>query len=166
MDAEHPPAFRIADLLAHAQHVPFVAALVYREFWAGVPDGLSQDYLARAFAGQAEPGRVLKSCVALDGDTPLGCVHLIDQDDSSLPDLHPWLAAMVVVPEWRGRGVGSALVRALLNDARAMGFQRVWLGTDGPGFYEKLGARRHLQRSESFWTMVFELGPDAPLADA
>lgn len=66
---------------------------------------------------------------------------------------------MVVVPGRRGQGIGSALVRVLLCDARAMGFQRVWLGTDGPGFYERLGARRHLQRSTDFWTMVFELGP-------
>jgi hypothetical protein len=33
------------------------------------------------------------------------------------------------------------------------------LGTDGPRFYERLGARRHLQRSTEGWTMWFELGP-------
>lgn len=141
--------------------MPFVAGLVYREFWASVSGGLTEEYLARAFAGQAEPGRVLKSWVALEAEEPLGCVHLIDHDDDSLPDLYPWLAAMVVVPARRGQGIGSALVRALLADARAMGFQRVWFGTDGPGFYERLGARRHLQRSTEFWTMCFELGPTA-----
>jgi len=141
--------------------VPFIAGLVYREFWADVQGGLSEAYLTRAFGGQAEPGRVLKSWVALEGDEPLGCVHLIDKDDDTLIELHPWLAAMVVVPQRRGQGVGSALVRALLADARAMGFQRVWFGTDGPGFYERLGARRHLQRSAEFWTMCFELGPPA-----
>ena len=154
-----PPSIRIEPLRAHPQHVPFVARLVYREFWAGVPDGLSEDYLRRAFRGEAEPGRVLKSWVALEEDEPLGCVHLIDHDDESLPDLHPWLAAMVVVPGRRGQGIGSALVGALLHDARAMGFRRVWCGTDGPGFYERLGAQRHLQRSAEFWTMVFPLDP-------
>jgi predicted N-acetyltransferase YhbS len=138
--------------------VPFVAHLVFEEFWAAVPDGLSEAYLAEAFGGRAEPGRVLTSLVALEGDTPLGCVHLIDNDDSSLPDLHPWLAAMVVVRERRGQGIGSALVRAMLDEARALGFRQLWFGTDGPGFYERLGARRHLQRSAEFWTMTFELG--------
>jgi len=156
-----PSTVRIEPLLAHPRHVPFIAGLVYREFWANVADGLSEAYLTRAFGGQAEPGRVLKSWVALEGDEPLGCVHLIDKDDDTLIELHPWLAAMVVVPQRRGQGVGSALVRALLADARAMGFQRVWFGTDGPGFYERLGARRHLQRSTEFWTMCFELGPPA-----
>jgi predicted N-acetyltransferase YhbS len=159
MNKSLPPTVRIQALLDHAQHVPFVAALVHREFWAQVPGGLTEAYLTRAFSGQAEPGRVLKSWLALEGEEPLGCVHLIDQDDGTLPDLHPWLAAMVVVPGRRGQGIGSALVRALLQEAQAMGFPRVWLGTDGPGFYERLGARRHLQRSANFWTMVFELNP-------
>jgi GNAT superfamily N-acetyltransferase len=157
---------RIEPLLAHAQHVPFVADLVYREFWADVPDGLTREYLTQAFGGQAEPGRVLKSWLALEADEPLGCVHLIDHDDDTLPELSPWLAAMVVVPTRRGQGIGSALVRALLGEARAMGFTRIWLGTDGPGFYERLGAQRHLQRSANFWTMVFELDPAVPPARA
>jgi GNAT superfamily N-acetyltransferase len=152
---------RIVPLLLHPQHVPFVAGLVWHEFWADVPDGLSEAYLAQAFGGKAEPGRVLKSWLAVQGDEPLGCVHLIDNDDDSLPDLHPWLAAMVVVPQRRGQGIGTALVRALLDDARGMGFERVWFGTDGPGFYERLGAKRHLQRSADFWTMVFELSQRA-----
>lgn len=159
VSAAVPSAVRIEPLLACAQHVPFVARLVYDEFWAGVPDGLTQDYLARAFAGQAEPGRVLRSWLALEGDEPLGCVHLIDHDDETLPALSPWLAAMVVVPQRRGQGIGSALVRTLLDDARAMGIRRLWLGTDGPGFYERLGARRYLQRSAEFWTLVFDLDP-------
>jgi predicted N-acetyltransferase YhbS len=159
VDNPAPPPVSIEPLLAHRQHVPFVAGLVYREFWAGVAGGLTEAYLACAFGGHAEPGRVLKSWLALEEGKPLGCVHLIDHDDDTLPELYPWLAAMVVVPERRGQGIGSALARALLGDACAMGFQRVWLGTEGPRFYERLGARRHLQRSTEGWTMWFELGP-------
>ena len=155
------PALRIEALLDHPQHVPFVAGLVYREFWVDVPGGLTEEYLTLAFGGHAEPGRVLKSWLALEGDEPLGCVHLIDHDDDTLPELTPWLAAMVVLPGRRGQGIGSALVRALLREARAMGIRRVWFGTDGPGFYERLGAWRHMQRGTGFWTMAFDLDPPA-----
>lgn len=157
MAATMPERLRIVPLRQHPQHVPFVARLVHDEFWAGVPGGLTEDDLARALAGRAAPGRVIASLLALDGDEPLGCVHLIDNDDASLPDLHPWLAAMVVVPARRGHGIGSALVRTLLAEARALGFEHVWLGTDGPGFYERLGAVRHRQRSAVFWTLRFDL---------
>jgi len=103
------------------------------------------------------PARVLLSLIALDGGTPLGCVHLIDNDDHSLPELYPWLAAMVVVPERRGQGIGSMLVKALAEQAGGLGFEQIWLGTDGPGFYERLGARKHLQRGPAFWIMRLPL---------
>lgn len=147
---------RIEPLPRHPQHLSAVARLVYDEFWAGRPDGLSEAYLCAAFGGEL-PGRVLASLVALEGDTLLGCVHLIDNDDESLPALHPWLAALVVVPGRRGQGIGSALVRALMNEARAMGFERLWFGTDGPGFYERLGAVKHLHKGGDFWIMSLPL---------
>ena len=147
----------IEPLARHPGHVAFVANLVYREFWAEVQGGMSEADLADAFGGRAAPVRVLSSLVALDGETPLGCVHLIDNDDDSLPELHPWLAAMVVVPERRGQGIGSMLVKALAREAKEMGFERLWFGTDGPGFYERLGAVKHLQRGRDFWIMTLRL---------
>ncbi|MFT3954205.1 MAG: GNAT family N-acetyltransferase [Piscinibacter sp.] len=145
-------------LSCHPRHLDFVAQLVWREFWADVPGGMSEAELADAFAGRAAPGRVLASLIALDGDEPLGCVHLIDNDDESLPELYPWLAAMVVVPGRRGQGIGSLLVKALAREAKVMGFERLWFGTDGPGFYERLGAVKHLQKGNDFWIMTLPLG--------
>lgn len=147
---------RIETLDRHPHLVPAVAHLVWREFWADRASGLTEAYLAQAFGGQAEPGRVLKSLIALDAardDALLGCVHLIDNDDDSLPELYPWLAAMVVVPERRGQGIGSQLVRALAREALVMGFADVWFGTDGPGFYERLGATQFACLGRDFRVM-------------
>jgi predicted N-acetyltransferase YhbS len=144
-------------LARHPQHVGFVAALVWREFWVGVQDGLTEAELADAFGGRARPGRVLASLVALEDDAPLGCVHLIDNDDETLPELYPWLAAMVVVPQRRGQGIGSMLVKAMAREAAGLGFEQLWFGTDGPGFYERLGAVKHLQRRADFWIMTLPL---------
>jgi predicted N-acetyltransferase YhbS len=147
----------VETLALHPQHIDFVAGLVWREFWADEKDGMTQAELADAFGGRAAPGRVLVSLVALEGDTPLGCVHLIDNDDTSLPELYPWLAAMVVVHGRRGQGIGSMLVQAMAGEARALGFERLWFGTDGPGFYERLGAVKHLQKGQDFWIMTLPL---------
>lgn len=147
----------VEPLSRHPRHVDFVAALVWREFWADVDDGMTEAELAEAFGGRAAPGRVLASLVALENDTPLGCVHLIDNDDPSLTELYPWMAAMVVVPGRRGQGIGSMLVRALMREASAMGFEQLWFGTDGPGFYERLGAVKHLDKGRDFWIMRLPL---------
>lgn len=152
------PSLVVHDLWRHPQHLDFVAGLVYREFWADVKDGMTEAELADAFGGRAAPGRVLASLIALEGEVPLGCVHLIDNDDPSLPELYPWMAAMVVVPERRGQGIGSMLVRALMREAKAMGFEQLWFGTDGPGFYERLGAVKHLAKGRDFWIMRLPLG--------
>jgi predicted N-acetyltransferase YhbS len=84
-------------------------------------------------------------------------VNLIDNDDRKRTHLHPWLAAMVVVEGFRGMGIGSRLVQALLAEARRLGFPCVYFGTDGPGFYTRLGAVLHEQVTPEFCIMRFPL---------
>ena len=47
---------------------------------------------------------------------------------------------VMVAPDWRGRGLGEALMRQLLDHPAVRGARRVWLGTrDAQAFYAKLG---------------------------
>ena len=52
---------------------------------------------------------------------------------------------VAVLPEARGTGLGAALMRAAMDELRAMGFARAVLGaqTDALGFYERLGFAAH-----------------------
>lgn len=153
-----PRAAVIVDhLFRHPQHLGFVAGLVYREFWVGVPGGYSEADLRFHLGSATDPATVPLSLVALDGGTPVGTINLIANDDASLPELHPWLAALVVVADRRGEGIGSRLVHALAVEAAGLGFAQLWFGTDGPGFYERLGAVKHLQRGAAFWIMKLPL---------
>ena len=143
---------------------PAVASLIHAEFWSDVP-GTSPDTLAARLA-EAHRADVLPLCrVALDAGAPgsvpvgvpVGVVNLIDYDDPNPRVGRPWLAGLVVVPAWRGRGLGTRLVRAALDDARRLGETEVVLGTDGPGFYERQGATVHQQLRPDFWLMRFDL---------
>lgn len=81
-----------------------------------------------------------------DGLDP-DCVHVLAEDDSGavigtgrlLPDGH--VGRMAVSAPWRGRGVGRALLAALLACARARGLAAVELHaqTTALGFYERAG---------------------------
>jgi predicted N-acetyltransferase YhbS len=154
MNAAAAPA--IVHLCEVPQALPALAALIHAEFWGDVP-GTSPDTMAARLA-QAARADALPLCrVAMAGNTPVGVANLIDYDDPNPRVGRPWLAGLVVVPAWRGRGLGSALVRAVLADARRLGEAEVFLGTDGPGFYQRLGARTHQSLRPDFWLMRFDL---------
>ena len=140
-----------------------VATLIHEEFWLTVP-GASEDGMFERLGQAAHPGRVPLCLVALHEGQLAGVVNLVDNDDDDHPEWRPWLAGMVVAEPFRGRGVGSALVRGLLAQAWALGFERVYFGTDGPGFYTRLGAVHHLQPRPGFWFMRFERSSTAEVA--
>jgi predicted GNAT family N-acyltransferase len=79
----------------------------------------------------------------LDGD----CWHVLARDDAGLPigcgRLTPAhkIGRMAVLPEWRGNGVGVALLRELIGRARTQGWPDVALDAQvsALGFYEREG---------------------------
>jgi predicted N-acetyltransferase YhbS len=108
----------------------------------------------RDVAGRARDAVVL---VAIEEDSVLGAVTYV-------PGLGPYaefddrdaagIRMLAVAPEAQGRGVGTALVRACLDRARAEGRARVvlhstpWMATAGR-MYARLGFRRAPERD---WT--------------
>lgn len=72
--------------------------------------------------------------VASAADTLVGC--------GALQIVDPGLAeirSIAVDPAWRGRGIGSDLLRALLDDARRLGLGRVFCLTRRPTFFARHG---------------------------
>jgi len=149
---------RIVHLFEMPQHRAAVARLIHDEFWAAVP-GASAEAMAARLGQAASADRIPLCRVALAGDQLAGVVNLVESDDDHHREWSPWLAGLVVAAPWRGRGVGSALVRTLLDDARRLGAPRVYFGTDGPAFYTRLGAVEHHVPRPGFWFMRFELPP-------
>jgi len=82
-------------------------------------------------------------CDELDPD----CHHVIARDADGraigTARLTPMrtIGRMAVLPEWRGRGVGEALLAALLDRARDLGWREVSLHAQAPaiGFYARAG---------------------------
>jgi len=146
----------IVPLFEAPQHIAAAAELIHNEFWREVP-GASVESMQARLAGGVRADVLPLSLVALQEGRVIGVVNLVDNDDEQHPQWHPWLAGMVVAEPWRGQGVGSALVRALLHRAQELRYPRVFFGTDGPGFYIRLGAVHHEQPRSDFWFMRFDL---------
>ena len=70
----------------------------------------------------------------------VGMVSLKFHDMDTRPDLDPWLGGLLVLPEWRNRGVGTMLMLRATEEARRLNVQRLYLWThSAEGLYQKLG---------------------------
>ena len=106
-----------------------------------------------------EPVFVLEQNVPLEEEWDAldpQCQHVIARDGQHRPigtgRLTPEhkIGRMAVLPEWRGKGVGEALLMALIYQARSLGLREVTLNAqvDALGFYEKFGFTPYGERFE------------------
>ncbi len=78
--------------------------------------------------------------VAMHDDIIIGTASIVENDLPSREDINPWLASIFVVPEWRMRGVASALIGAALAHAKFLHIERLYLFTDDlESVYAKFG---------------------------
>lgn len=77
--------------------------------------------------------------VLMDGERIIAGAGLITNDFISRMDLMPWLCALYVEPEYRGKGLGGTLIRRCIEDAAGMGYENLYLCTDHVGYYERYG---------------------------
>jgi GNAT superfamily N-acetyltransferase len=71
---------------------------------------------------------------------PAGSCLLVREEIDPKHDLTPWLAALYVAPEFRGRSIATALVRAIEQHARDVGCTQLHLYTiTAEPLYAKLG---------------------------
>ncbi len=85
---------------------------------------------------------------AIEDGTVLGSASLVAHDMDTRMDLSPWLASVLVAPEHRRRGVGTALIHRVVDEARTLGFRTLYLFTpDKEALYTKLGWQ-FLERTE------------------
>ena len=77
--------------------------------------------------------------LALDGIEIIGSYGLITNDFISRQDLVPWLCALYVEKEHRGRNLGAELLAHGRREAAEKGYVKLYLCTSLEGYYERLG---------------------------
>ena len=121
--------------------VPHLLPLCTRwnyEQW-GRADGETPEVISDAFEHMVRDARGEHVLVAFVGDEPAGMVLLIDCDLESHAHLTPWVAGVYAEPNFRGKGVATALVSAAEDCARRDGHAQAWLYTDFPDLYARMG---------------------------
>ncbi|OGG45871.1 MAG: hypothetical protein A3F84_17090 [Candidatus Handelsmanbacteria bacterium RIFCSPLOWO2_12_FULL_64_10] len=132
---------RIEHLADHLEFVQTLAEWHYRE-WRHLCPGETLDDFVERLRGQAQRGGVPTAFVALEGGRPVGSASLVAHDMQGREDLSPWLASVYVAPPCRRRGIGSALVRRVVQEAGERHIPTIYLYTTGKAnenFYVHLG---------------------------
>ena len=84
-------------------------------------------------------GGIPTAFVAVLGADVVGLACLVECDIESHQHLTPWLASVLVAPEHRGRGIGSALCERA-TEARLLGVEKLYLFTfNRQRLYGRLG---------------------------
>jgi [ribosomal protein S18]-alanine N-acetyltransferase len=124
---------------------------------------LADPLIARYIAEWGRPGDA--AVIAVDeSNHPLGAawyrLFTVKEAGFGFIDAETPEVSVAVVPDQRGRGIGTALLVALAKKARQQGFAQLSLsvGTENPALrlYERIGFVR-VNRSGGHWTMRIDL---------
>jgi N-acetylglutamate synthase-like GNAT family acetyltransferase len=131
----------IVYLADHLELVPQLAAWFHAE-WAYLYPERTLAQVEAGIRGRAEKDRLPLALVALEDHTLRGTVCLKIHDMDTRTELSPWLAGLFVDPAQRRRGLGTALVRAMEDQALSMGIHHLYLYTPvSEQFYRARGWR-------------------------
>jgi predicted N-acetyltransferase YhbS len=129
----------IVPLADHPEHIPRLARWHLAE-WGRYGSGRTQASTEERLHRHVASGGIPLTMVAVEDGEPVGSAALVWNDMKTRPEIRPWLADVVVAPAWRRRGIGSKLVRRLVERARELGVETLYLYTpDQDQLYERLG---------------------------
>ncbi len=80
--------------------------------------------------------------IAIVAGQPIGVGLLVENDLPEPSDCGPWLSSLLVVPEWRRKGIGARLIETVAGTARTLRTDVLYLHCRPgplPGYYAKRG---------------------------
>lgn len=123
--------FSVVNIADAKQHWQRAAELSVNEWKEIFTEDSVQTYLDLYGKAGTYAGRLVDTYVALSADDELvGMATLVDDDElPNAPESGPWLAAVLTLPTYRGRGVASAVVQRIVRQAHELGIPALYLYT-------------------------------------
>ena len=139
--------FTLSNLNGVAECLPTLAQWHHQQ-WSYLNPGQSLQVRINRMAKCLGEALIPSTVVALQKGKPLGSASIVASDMDSHPELTPWLASVYVAPEFRGQGLGSALVKDIMQSAKLDGVKTLYLFTpDQQVFYQRLGWETYSEES-------------------
>ena len=107
--------------------------------WGSKKDNI-EEYIIEKKEKILSNDKVISILGLIDENNLVGFISLFKYDGEYRKDLTPWYATMYVKKEYRGKGYSKLLNEAILNEAKKLGYTKVYLKTELENYYEKFGA--------------------------
>ena len=121
------------------QVIPQIARWLFDE-WGRLLPGMSIEGGITRLQERLRRDQRPLTMVAMEAEVAIGTVSLVPFDMETRPDLSPWLASLYVAPDLRRCGIGSALIVAVVREAKRLGIDSLFLFTDSSqALYAKHG---------------------------
>jgi ribosomal protein S18 acetylase RimI-like enzyme len=143
--------------------VPFLRGLYISTRWeelAVVPDWTDEQkiaFLESQFTAQRQHYLAYFANAAFDNGVPAGRLYLDRQDKTLL------IIDVALLPDWRNRGIGTALIEAVFAEARLCG-KDVSISVEkfnpAQRLYRRLGFREYAE-DQVYWFMYWQPEPAA-----
>lgn len=119
--------------------IPTLAVWFYAEWGHSNPD-LTQATIEGNLKQRLYRDRVPLVSVLLRDDSPIASASLKIQEMETHPQYLHWLGSVYVLPEYRGKGIGSKLVQYFVDEAKRLAVHDLYLYTRShENFYSHLG---------------------------
>lgn len=125
---------KIVNLREHPELLDRAAAWFHAKW--GVPLEAYRESMAQCVKGGSP---VPQWYAAMDGNTIVGGLGVIENDFHNRKDLTPNVCAVYVEEQYRCRGIAGALLNHVCEDMAALGVGTLYLLTDHTSFYERYG---------------------------
>lgn len=130
---------RIELLADHPYLVPLLADWFYKEWGGRRPEDSLEKFTDRLRSRMNRTTLPLALISFLE-EEPIGSAVLKIREMETHPQYEYWLGSVFLLEEYRGRGLGTELVKAATEEAARFGVKTLYLYTRGSElFYSRLG---------------------------
>jgi len=113
------------------------AILFFQHHWASEVSKPVYDDCLRSMMNSPSP--LPQWYILVDGHNIVGGAGLVTNDFVSRMDVWPYVVALIIEEEYRGKHLSKILIEYIKEDAKNLGFDKLYLCSDLVGFYEKMG---------------------------
>ena len=144
---------KIVDIKKDLKYLKEYIKLCSLEWGSPKSEEEMQKYIPKRLEKIINGDKIISILGLFENDELIGFISLFRYEDDINAKETPWYATMYVKEEYRGKGYSKILNDAILEEAKNLGYDKVYLKSFLRNYYEKFGAKyiKDLENKEKLY---------------